>query len=77
MFPFPARSHMIIQRGLMLELASRGHDVTEVTPFPEGKLVPNYTSIEVKADLLKVAGGSSKRKQHSNLKSFTAFTFIF
>lgn len=45
----------------MLELASRGHEVTEVTPFPESKLVPNYTNIEVKADLTAVAGGSGKK----------------
>jgi hypothetical protein len=48
----------------MLELANRGHEVTEVTPFPESKLVPNYTNIQVKEDLTIVAGGSGKRAQH-------------
>jgi glucuronosyltransferase len=61
-FPFPAKSHMIIQRVLMLELASRGHHVTEVTPFMESKIVPNYTQIEVKYDYAKATGGTGKRK---------------
>jgi hypothetical protein len=52
---------MIVQRGLMLELARRGHEVTEVTPFPESKAVPNYTNIEVKADLSRVTGGNGKK----------------
>jgi glucuronosyltransferase len=60
-FPFPAKSHMIIQRVLMLELARRGHHVTEVTPFMESKIVPNYTQIEVKFDYAKATGGNGKR----------------
>ena len=49
-FPYPSKSHMIIRRVLMLELADRGHQVTEVTPFLESKIVPSYTQIEVKAE---------------------------
>ena len=49
-FPFTSKSHMIIHRVLMLELAGRGHEVTEVTPFLESKILRNYTQIEVKAD---------------------------
>ena len=49
-FTFPSKSHMIIHRVLMLELAGRGHEVTEVTPFLESKILRNYTQIEVKAD---------------------------
>jgi hypothetical protein len=60
-FPFPSNSHMIIQRTLMLELADRGHQVTEVTPFLESKILPNYTQIEVKADFAKATGGNCKR----------------
>jgi phosphoribosyl 1,2-cyclic phosphodiesterase len=47
-FPFPAKTHMIIQRVLMLELASRGHHVAEFIHFMESKIIPNYTQIEVK-----------------------------
>jgi hypothetical protein len=61
-FPFPSKSHMIIQRVLMLELAGRGHQVTEVTPFLERKIVPNYTQIEVKIDFSTATGGRGKRK---------------
>jgi glucuronosyltransferase len=59
-FPFPAKSHMIIQRVLMLELASRGHYVIEVTPFVESKIVPNYTQIELKVEA-KATEGIRKR----------------
>jgi glucuronosyltransferase len=55
-FPFPAKSHMIIQRVLMLELASRGHYVTEVTPFVESNVVHNYTQIEVKVAAKAIEG---------------------
>jgi hypothetical protein len=53
---------MIIQRVLMLELAGRGHQVTEVTPLLERKIVPNYTQIEVKTDFATATGGRGKRK---------------
>jgi len=60
-FPFPAKSHMIIHRVLMLELASRGHHVTEVTPFMESKIIPNYSQIAVQSDYAKATGGNGKR----------------
>ena len=50
----------------MLELAARGHHVTEVTPILESKIVPNYTQIELKADLAKATGGNSKRTRAGN-----------
>jgi hypothetical protein len=45
----------------MLELADRGHHVTEVTSFLESKIIPNYTQIEVKGSFLKASGGNGKR----------------
>jgi hypothetical protein len=60
-FPLPSKSHMIPPRVLMLEIASRGHHVTEVTPFLESKFVPNYTQIEVKGDFANSTGGNVKR----------------
>jgi hypothetical protein len=60
-FPFPSNSHVIVPRVLMLELASRGHQVTEITPFPESKVVPNYTQIKVKVDFASATGGHGKR----------------
>jgi hypothetical protein len=53
---------MIAERTLMLELASRGHEVTVVTPFPESKKVPNYTEIEVKGDFAALTGGNGKEE---------------
>ena len=50
----------------MLELAARGHHVTEVTPFLESKIFPNYTQIEVKADFTKATGGHGKRTRAGN-----------
>jgi hypothetical protein len=60
-FPFPSNSHMITMRVLLLELAGRGHNVTEVTPFLESKILSNYTQIEVKGDFAKATGGNCKR----------------
>ena len=65
-FPFPSKSHMTSPRVLMLELAGRGHQVTEVTPFLESKIVPNYTQIEVRADFAKATGGNGKRTRQGN-----------
>jgi hypothetical protein len=66
-FPSPSMSHMIIARVLLLELASRGHQVTEVTPFLESKIVPNYTQIEVKVDFAAATGGTGKRIRAGNV----------
>jgi glucuronosyltransferase len=60
-FPSLTKSHMIAPRVLMLELAGRGHQVTEVTPYLESKIVPNYTQIELKFDYAKATGGYGKR----------------
>jgi len=65
-FPFPAKSPMIIPRVLMLELAGRGHQVTEVTPFLETKIVPNYTQVEVRGDFARNTGGACKRTRAGN-----------
>jgi hypothetical protein len=62
-FPLSSKSHMIVPRVLMLELASRGHQATEVTPFLESKVVPNYTQIAVPADIAKATGAYRKRKR--------------
>jgi len=50
----------------MLELAGRGHHVTEVTPFLESKIVPNYTQIEVNVAFAKASGGNGKRTRAVN-----------
>jgi hypothetical protein len=66
-FPFPSNSHMITPIVLLLELAGRGHQVTEVTPYLESKIVPNYTQIEVKVDFTAATGGNRKRTGAGNV----------
>jgi hypothetical protein len=47
----------------MLEIPGRGHKFTEVTPFNESKIIPNYTQIEVKGDFAKSTGGNCKERE--------------
>jgi hypothetical protein len=54
----------------MLELAGRGHQVTEVTPFIESKVVPNYTQIELKVDFASGTGGHGKCKRAACSKTY-------
>jgi glucuronosyltransferase len=59
-FPFPARSHLMVQKALMFELARRGHEVTVVSSFPENKVIPNYTDIELKTTVQDLMGSAGK-----------------
>ena len=65
-FPYPTKSQMIPPRVLMLELAGRGHQVTEVTSYLESKIVPNYTQIEMKYDYATATGGNGKRTREGS-----------
>jgi hypothetical protein len=65
-FSFPSNSHMISPRILMLQLAGRGHQVTEVTPFLETKIVPSCTQIEAKGDFAEITGRNCKRTRAEN-----------
>jgi glucuronosyltransferase len=42
-------SHMALKSALLRELASRGHHVTAVSPFPEKVPISNYTDIVVQS----------------------------
>ena len=51
-FSFPSHSHKIIKYIFMSELASRGHNVTVVSPFPEEgpvdfEEIPMYKGAEI------------------------------
>jgi hypothetical protein len=59
-FPFPSTSHLIVQKALMFELARRGHEVTVVSSFPENKVIPNYTDIELKTTVQDLMGSAGK-----------------
>jgi hypothetical protein len=48
LFPVPGRSHFAVSATLMKELASRGHQVTVLSPFPEKSPIPNYTDIDTR-----------------------------
>ncbi|PSN51253.1 hypothetical protein C0J52_11770 [Blattella germanica] len=72
LYPFPARSHLIVQKALVLELARRGHEVTILTPVLEKKPVANLTEIHVIADMQKVTEGQAPKNlfDMSNLRTF-------
>jgi glucuronosyltransferase len=47
-FPYPSKSHTILGQALFTELASRGHDVTFLTPYPLKKApAKNYNEIVI------------------------------
>ncbi|XP_022207633.2 UDP-glucosyltransferase 2 [Nilaparvata lugens] len=45
--PVNSRSHFIVMEPLFKALASRGHQITVVSPFPQKKPLPNYTDIDI------------------------------
>ncbi|XP_054286486.1 UDP-glucosyltransferase 2-like [Macrosteles quadrilineatus] len=44
--PMPMRSHWIVMEPLFQELASRGHQLTVFSPFPQKKPITNYTDVD-------------------------------
>lgn len=46
-FPYPSKSHSILGQALFTELASRGHDVTYLSPYPLKREVKNYRDIAI------------------------------
>jgi hypothetical protein len=62
-FPFPARSHLILQKALMFELVRRGHEVTVVSSFAKNKANPNYTDIELMAGIKDLMGNAGNGVQ--------------
>jgi glucuronosyltransferase len=58
-FPIPGRSHFTFCGTIMKELASRGHQVTVLSPFPQKSPIPNYTDIDTRTtreDFFQQAG---------------------
>lgn len=47
LFPFGSKSHFTVFNSLMLELASRGHNVVVVSPFKDKSHRGNYTAINI------------------------------
>ena len=49
-FPYPSKSHSILGQALCTELASRGHDVTYLSPYPFKKPpTKNYRDVAITA----------------------------
>ncbi|KAF2890120.1 hypothetical protein ILUMI_14894, partial [Ignelater luminosus] len=46
-FPAPSYSHFILGHTLMKELASRGHEVTVISPFPQKTPIKNYKDVDL------------------------------
>ncbi|KAJ9601562.1 hypothetical protein L9F63_000305 [Diploptera punctata] len=69
--PLPGTSQMIACSALLQELASRGHDLTVITPFQPEKPIANYTVVPVKKitvnDLMKRATGDANAEVNKNL----------
>ncbi|XP_015113243.1 UDP-glucuronosyltransferase 2B20 [Diachasma alloeum] len=53
-FPFNAKSHMMMFEELMKGLARKGHRVDVISPFPLKKPVKNYNDIEIPSALPKL-----------------------
>lgn len=50
-FPFPVKSHAVMQLTIMKELASRGHQVDVYSHFPLKKPPPNFTDFSLKGSM--------------------------
>lgn len=55
-FPGPTYSHFILGHTLMAELASRGHEVTVINPFPQKTPIKNYKDVDLSEFLTKYKG---------------------
>ncbi|KAJ9601564.1 hypothetical protein L9F63_000307 [Diploptera punctata] len=55
-FPFQARSHMIMGSALAKELVSKGHEVTMLSHFPQKEKIANYTDVYIKTTMLDLVG---------------------
>ncbi|XP_065219662.1 uncharacterized protein LOC135845126 [Planococcus citri] len=46
-FPLKLKSHYIVYKSVMMELARRGHNVTVINPFPTNPAQQNFTDIDL------------------------------
>lgn len=46
-YPYPGKSHFLVFRVYLQELARRGHNVTVISHFPEREPLPNYYDISL------------------------------
>ncbi|KAG8228487.1 UDP-glycosyltransferase [Ladona fulva] len=72
-FPFSATSHNIFFNSLSTELASRGHDVTYISPYPIKSPPKNHKQIVVK-DILKSTARAHTPSSESGL--YHTFKFL-
>lgn len=46
LFPTPSKSHVIVVHGLAAALLEKSHEVTVISPFPQGKKIKNLRDIK-------------------------------
>lgn len=56
LFPMPSMSHVRLGLELSKELAARGHNITMLTPYPQGINKPNFREIS-QAELTELMKG--------------------
>ncbi|XP_053615388.1 UDP-glycosyltransferase UGT5-like [Plodia interpunctella] len=49
MFPFPSKSHHHLSQGVVRALLKAGHEVTQVTPYPDKDLPSNLKQVHISA----------------------------
>ncbi|KAF2886726.1 hypothetical protein ILUMI_19446 [Ignelater luminosus] len=55
-FPGATHSHFILGHTLMKELASRGHEVTVISAFPQKTPIKNYKDVDL-SEILEESDG--------------------
>lgn len=68
-FPFNAKSHMMMFEQLMKGLARRGHQVDVVSSFIQKQPYPNYTDIYLPTALPKMVNNMSYEILHDIIKN--------
>lgn len=56
LFPHQAKSHYLVFEPLLKKLSENGHQVVSVTHFPQKKLLPNFTDVDITTSLPSLVG---------------------
>ncbi|XP_017771338.1 PREDICTED: UDP-glucuronosyltransferase 2C1-like, partial [Nicrophorus vespilloides] len=75
-FPFPSHSHTILGSALLRELASRGHEVTMISPFPLKDPPPNYNDVHLEG-LLEMRNERMKEYMNPNCSAFSKIGYTY
>ncbi|XP_017771347.1 PREDICTED: UDP-glucuronosyltransferase 2C1-like [Nicrophorus vespilloides] len=75
-FAFPSHSHAILGSALLRELASRGHEVTMISPFPLKNPPPNYNDVHLDG-LVEMRNERLKEFMSPNCSSFSKIGYTY